>query len=232
MLGGGYLCYEGAEKILEWIFPHKAHQHEEEIGLATTDTAELEKQRVASAIRTDFILSAEIMAITLSAVPESNFWTQAAVLAAVGISITVVVYGAVALIVKADDFGVLLGQSKLKSFLGSIVRGIGQAIVAGMPTFLKILAAVGTIAMLWVGGSIITHGLAELGWHLPENLVKMLSQSIGSSDSTLGAVIQWLIGAASFGVFGLAIGAATIPLVQYLIAPISRLIKNRSPKHQ
>ena len=108
MLGGAFLCYEGAEKIYEALWPHAAHAHEATTGAAGQDPAAFEQARIASAIQTDFILSAEIMALTLSTVPEASFWTQAAVLALVGTGITIAVYGAVALLVKADDAGVAL----------------------------------------------------------------------------------------------------------------------------
>src|SRR4051812_18635311 len=104
MAGGAYLCYEGVEKLFEAVMPHRAHQHEAQLGTVTLNAKTVEDERVASAIKTDFILSAEIMAITLASVPAGSVVTQAAVLAIVGIGITVVVYGAVALIVKADDF--------------------------------------------------------------------------------------------------------------------------------
>ncbi len=121
MLGGAYLCYEGTEKVYEALFPHKAHGHEEEVA-AAADSA-MEDRRVASAIKTDFILSAEIMAITLAAIPEGSFWTKAAVLAVVAVGITVAVYGAVALIVKADDAGMALAANRNPSFIGGLGRG-------------------------------------------------------------------------------------------------------------
>ncbi|HEY8581275.1 MAG TPA: DUF808 family protein, partial [Beijerinckiaceae bacterium] len=108
VLGGGFLCYEGAEKVFEALFPHAAHAHEEAVAPAPQDPKALEDQKVAGAVRTDFILSAEIMAIALAAVPATGFLTKAAVLVAVGAGITVAVYGAVALIVKADDVGLSL----------------------------------------------------------------------------------------------------------------------------
>ncbi|MBX2836758.1 MAG: DUF808 domain-containing protein [Gammaproteobacteria bacterium] len=220
MLGGGYLCYEGAEKVLETLFPHQAHQHEEQIGAPVGNPEQLEEERIAGAIRTDFILSAEIMAITLAAVPDSNLWTQGAVLALVGIGITIVVYGSVALIVKADDVGVVMGRTTSSSPLGKLSRGIGKALVVGMPYFLKLLAIVGTVAMLWVGGSIVMHGLAEFGFHLPEHLVHSLGNLAPSGDSTLAGFIKWMYGATGAGVFGLIVGALLIPVVQFVIAPI------------
>ena len=112
MIGGAYLCYEGVEKVLEAVMPHRAHQHEAQLGTVALNTKTVEDEKVASAIKTDFILSAEIMAIALAALPAGSFVTQALVLALVGIGITVAVYGVVALIVKADDFGVALAKQR------------------------------------------------------------------------------------------------------------------------
>jgi len=158
MFGGAYLCYEGVEKLFEAVMPHHAHQHEAEIGTVALQAQTLEDQKVASAIKTDFILSAEIMAITLAALPAGSILMQATVLAVVGIGITVAVYGVVALIVKADDAGVALARNANVSALAGIGRGLGHALVKGMPVFLMFLSAVGTAAMIWVGGGIVLHG--------------------------------------------------------------------------
>ena len=105
MIGGAYLCYEGVEKMFEAVLPHRAHQHEAQLVTVALNAKTVEDEKVASAIKTDFILSAEIMAVALAALPAGSFVTLALVLALVGIGITVAVYGVVALIVKADDFG-------------------------------------------------------------------------------------------------------------------------------
>ena len=133
MLGGAYLCYEGVEKVLEAVMPHHAHQHEAQLGTVALNAKTLEDEKVASAIKTDFILSAEIMAITLAALPAGSFWMQALVLALVGIGITVAVYGVVALIVKADDVGVALAKNDRASVIGGTGRALGRALVRGMP---------------------------------------------------------------------------------------------------
>jgi predicted DNA repair protein MutK len=125
MIGGVYLCYEGAEKLYEAFVPHDAHDHEAAVS-GTSDPAALENQKVSGAIRTDFILSAEIMALTLANVAASNIYTQAAVLASVGILITLAVYGVVALIVKADDVGLSLAGSSL-----GLLRTFGRGLVVG-----------------------------------------------------------------------------------------------------
>ncbi len=119
MIGGAYLCYEGAEKVFESFVPHHAHAHEAEIGTVALNPQSLEDEKVASAIKTDFILSAEIMAITMAAVPDAGIINQAVVLAVVGIAITIGVYGVVALIVKADDLGLALAKNESTSPLGA-----------------------------------------------------------------------------------------------------------------
>ncbi|MEM7611205.1 MAG: DUF808 domain-containing protein, partial [Pseudomonadota bacterium] len=158
MLGGAYLCFEGAEKVFHALFPHKdAHV---EADLDVGDPAHLEEQRVAGAIKTDFILSAEIMTIALAAIPSTNLVMQAVTLTIVAVGITAAVYGGVAVIVKADDAGLAMAT---RGRLGA-TRAVGRAVVRGMPRFLVVLSTVGTAAMLWVGGSIIVHGLEGLGF--------------------------------------------------------------------
>ena len=158
MIGGAYLAFEGTEKIIEKLTGD--HHSEEELMEADTPE-ELEKRQVAGAVRTDFILSAEIMIIALAQLGDFNIWMRAAALAAVGIVITVAVYGAVALIVKLDDIGLHLAERRNRAG-----QAIGRALVHGVPKMLVALAAIGTAAMLWVGGGIILHGLEEL--HLLE----------------------------------------------------------------
>ena len=131
MLGGAYLCYEGTEKVYEALFPHKAHAHEAKLDADAGDGQALEARKVSSAIKTDFILSAEIMAISLASLPEGSIWTKAIVLAVVAIGITVFVYGGVALIVKADDAGVAMAKNNSASVFGSAIRGFGRALVQG-----------------------------------------------------------------------------------------------------
>lgn len=224
-LGGAYLCYEGAEKVYEALFPHKAHAHEAKIGSVALNPQSVEDERVASAIKTDFILSAEIMAITLSAVPEAGFWTQASVLAVVAVGITVAVYGAVALIVKADDAGLALASNTSPSVLGGMVRGIGRGLVQGMPWVLKLLAIVGTAAMIWVGGGIILHTLEVYGVTGPAHLVHDLAADVQASAPVAPGLLGWLVSAAGAGVVGLILGAALIPVTSRVIAPSWRAIK-------
>jgi predicted DNA repair protein MutK len=198
MAGGVYLCFEGYEKVREMVARPTARA--DAIAAKVIDAKTLEDVRVAGAIRTDMILSAEIMAITLASVAQSPFWTQAAVLAAVGLGITALVYGAVALIVKADDFGVALARR------GGAVGAIGVGIVKAMPSLLKLLSLVGMLAMLWVGGGIILHGFAGFGLAGPEHAIEGFARGIAAVAPVAGSFIQWLVAAALAGLFGLAIG--------------------------
>jgi predicted DNA repair protein MutK len=226
MLGGLYLCYEGAEKVYAALFPHKAHVHEARVGLAPEDPKALEDRKVAGAIRTDFILSAEIMAIALATIPDSNLSTQAIVLALVGTGITLGVYGVVALIVKADDFGVALASNGVGPPFGGTIRAVGRGLVKFMPVFLRILAAVGTAAMLWVGGGIIVHGLEGYGYPLVGYVIHDLAVAAGEALPVADGFVEWLASAAGYGVFGLVVGASMIPLVSWILAPSLKALKS------
>ncbi len=227
MLGGAYLCYEGTEKAFEAFFPHDAHAHEAKAGIAPADATALENQKVQSAIRTDFILSAEIMALALSTIPDLNLLSQAMVLALVGVGITFLVYGSVALIVKADDIGLALSRhGRLAS-----TRAFGRGLVGAMPGFLGALAVIGTAAMIWVGGSIIVHGLAHFGFAGIEHVIHDFSHAVAGASPVLSGLVGWLVSAFGFGVVGLAVGALLIPLVGRIVAPaaeqVVRMIKSR-----
>ena len=185
-----------------------------------TTHEELEKQKVQIAIRTDFILSAEIMAITLASVALSPWWLQIAVLAIVGVLMTVLVYGAVALIVKADDWGAALALSGRGT-----VAAAGRAIVTGMPHFLKALSMVGMVAMLWVGGQIITHGLHELGLHGPEDLVKSFAKNASAGLGPLQGAGNWLVGSMISAVIGLVIGAVVAPVAHHVLVPLVQRLR-------
>ena len=154
MLGGAYLCFEGAEKVLEKV---SGEDHGETLDDEIHDSVAFENERAKGAIRTDLILSGEIMAITLASVAEEPFLTRALVLALVGVVITLAVYGVVALIVKMDDIGLALARRRSQAW-----RTIGRGLVKAMPRILTVVAGVGTVAMLWVGGGIIVHGLETL----------------------------------------------------------------------
>jgi len=225
MFGGAYLCYEGAEKVFEVLLPHHAHAHEAELGSVALTPQSLEDEKVAGAIKTDFILSAEIMAITLASVPDANIWTQALVLTLVGIGITVAVYGVVALIVKADDAGVALARNQNASMLGAVSRALGRALVLGMPGFLTFLSIAGTAAMIWVGGGIIVHGLAEYGLEAVGNVIHDAGTLTADALPVIGGLLGWVVTAGLSGVVGLVIGALAIPVAGYVIAPAWRMLK-------
>ncbi len=232
MIGGVYLCYEGAEKVLEAVMPHRAHQHESQLGTVALNAKTAEEERVASAIKTDFILSAEIMAITLAALPAGSIVTQASVLALVGIGITVAVYGVVALIVKADDFGVVLANNDRTSVTAGIGRALGRALVRRMPAFLTILGAVGTAAMIWVGGGIVLHGLEVYGPPSIGSTVHAAAEIAVHALPLAAGALEWIVGAAISGVFGLLIGAATIPIIEFAVAPVWKALKRLPPGRQ
>ncbi|MCR8547278.1 DUF808 domain-containing protein [Salipiger sp. P9] len=217
VLGGSYLCFEGAEKILHVLLPHDAHSGGPDGSHDVGDPAHLEEQKVKGAIKTDFILSAEIMTLALSTIESGEVWIQAVVLAIVGLGITALVYGAVAVIVKMDDIGLWLTRvGRL-----SMTRALGRGIVKGMPWVMKILSTVGTVAMLWVGGSIIVHSLAQMGWHLPEETIHhaavVVAQPVGTE---LQAAALWIATAGIDGVLGLIWGIVLVPVVTKLVMPL------------
>lgn len=217
MLGGAYLCFEGAEKIWHLLVPH------EETGLEaaeTLDAAHLEEQRVSGAIKTDFVLSAEIMTISLAAIEAPTIWVEGTVLALVAVGITAAVYGAVALLVKADDVGLKLSQSG--SFAAT--RTLGRLIVRSMPAVMIFISTVGTAAMLWVGGSIIVHGFHELGVHAPYELVKHLASVVSEAVGVAKATVSWITTATADGIIGLVLGSILIPITQYLLMPVVGLV--------
>lgn len=213
MLGGAYLCFEGAEKVKHVIIPSQSHGED----LAEGNPAHLEEAKVAGAIKTDFILSAEIMTIALAAIPENTFWMEAAILAVVGVGITALVYGSVALIVKADDLGLLMSN---KGQIG-MVRAMGRGIVHSMPRVLALLMIVGTAAMLWVGGSIVIHGFEELGYGWLGHHIYDWAAVVGHAvPQQVTDLAQWSAKATMDGLFGLALGLALLPIGTKVIAPI------------
>ena len=194
--------------------PDHAHQHEAQLGRVAANAPSLEDAKVASAIKTDFILSAEIMAITLAALPAGSIWKQALVLAVVAIGITVAVYGVVALIVKADDVGLALAKGGTQAG-----RAVGRGIDRSMPVLLKVLSVVGTAAMIWVGGGIVLHGLEEFGPPAIQHAVHAAEEAAARAFPPAAGLLAWIVEAAISGVVGLAVGAATIPVVGYALAP-------------
>lgn len=207
ILGGTYLCFEGAEKVIEKL---GAQKHGKTLDDQIEDPEKFEQERVSGAIRTDMILSAEIMAIALNEVATltDDFWTRAIALAAVGIAITVIVYGAVALIVKMDDVGLHLAEKQ-----SSLSQSIGRFLLKAMPVLLAALSVIGTIAMLWVGGGIIIHGLHELGVHGPSDIAHGIQHAVEAATGLLAGVLGWLTYAAVSAVVGLVIGLVIVFLL-------------------
>lgn len=231
MLGGTYLCFEGAEKLLEAFHPHAQAAGAE--AAAAPDAETLERTTVSGAIRTDFILSAEIMVIALSTVAHEPLWEQAVILLFVGLLITAGVYGAVALIVKLDDIGLHLHRHG-----SGFVRPLGASLVRAMPRLLSALTDIGTVAMLWVGGGIVVHGLeglgigglgiGGLGLALPAHLIEGAAHGVAAATGPLGAALGWLTEATLSALAGLALGA----LVALAVAALARLrpIVNNAPR--
>jgi predicted DNA repair protein MutK len=209
--------------------PHRAHQHEAQLGTVALNAQTIEHEKVASAIKTDFILSAEIMAITLAAVPVGSILMQAVVLALVGIGITVAVYGMVALIVKADDVGMALANNSGASAIGVMGRALGRAIVRGMPVFLTFLSAVGTAAMIWVGGGIVLHGVEIYGPPSIGSAVDAAAEAAAHALPSAAGVLEWIVEAAISGAVGLSIGAASIPITGFALAPAWKRLKSSLP---
>ncbi|KQS48444.1 MULTISPECIES: DUF808 domain-containing protein [unclassified Sphingomonas] len=199
MIGGTYLCFEGAEKILEAF----GGGHAEEVVAEPVDAATLEAQKVSGAIRTDFILSAEIMVIALSDVATKPIWEQAIVLALVGIVITIGVYGVVALIVKMDDIGLHLAQRS-----SAAVQAIGRGLVKGMPIVMSALSVIGTAAMVWVGGQIIVHGIEEFGLTTLPHWIHDTAEAASHAVPFAKGAVNWVMNAFFSGIVGLILGGA------------------------
>lgn len=201
MLGGCYLCYEASEKIVEAFVTHEEVDEPDEFAQSSS---ELEKQKVTGAIRTDLILSAEIMAISLSSVASQPLLIQAFALAIVGLLLTVAVYGVVGFIVKMDDMGLHLARGGKKS-----LRALGRGLVKGMPFLLEALTVVGTAAMLWVGGGIIVHGLEHFHAPLVPPLVHGF-EAWARQAPGVGPMTGWLAFAAASAVVGLIVGGVIV----------------------
>lgn len=215
MIGGGYLCFEGAEKIAH-SFTHSDTHDSEKHTHPEGEGAALEEKRVAGAIKTDFILSAEIMTIALSTIPaEDTILMKGVILLVVAIGITVAVYGAVALIVKADDVGVHLATER-----SGLLAALGRGIVKFMPPFMKALTIVGTAAMLWVGGQIIVHGVSDLGWSAAYDWIHHMAELAAQAVPQIAGLAGWMTTAFFDGLIGLAVGLVLIPIVKHVINPL------------
>lgn len=209
MCGGAYLCFEGYEK-LHGMFHRAADMDHDGIpdGAIAITPEELEAERVEGAVRTDIILSAEIIAIAYGTVADKPFLYQALVLTVVAVGITVAVYGFVGLIVKSDDIGVHFAKhSRL-----AILRAFGRGLVKSMPSFLKLLGMIGTIAMLWVGAEIVVHGIPA-AHHALEHL----------HEAAGGGVVAWFAKVLVCAVGGLGLGFAAAQTLQGIKAGFARV---------
>jgi predicted DNA repair protein MutK len=218
MVGGSYLAFEATEKILEKLLHD--HHHEDQVINAIDDPGELERLQVAGAIRTDFILSAEIMAIALASLEHLTLLTTAIALALVALAITAGVYGVVALIVKLDDIGLHMAARRNPG-----ARAFGAALVRVVPRILTALSGIGTAAMLWVGGGILLHGLEEM--HVAEAIPHAfheLAHAIAVRTGPLSGVVEWVLGAIESALVGLVVGGAIVAVVRRFTRHPEKLI--------
>ena len=208
MIGGTFLAYEGAHKVWHLVTGH--HDHEAPV---TVISPEAERQMIAGAIRTDLILSAEIMVIALDEVADEGFWARLAILVVVAFAITIAVYGVVALIVKMDDTGLLLTQRS-----SALAQRVGRGLVAAMPRLLSVISLVGTVAMLWVGGHILLVNVHEVGWwDAPYEWVHDIEHDIEHAvHGFLGGVLAWLANTGISAVVGLVVGSVVVAIVSVL----------------
>ena len=222
MVGGAYLCYEGAEKVWEKVSGHSHGHGSDDDELKDEDTI------VKGAVRTDFILSAEIMVISLNEVSEEPFVARLATLVVVAIAITVLVYGVVAGIVKMDDAGL-----KLASKGSGATASFGRGLVKAMPKLLTALTVIGTAAMLWVGGHILLVGADDLGWHGPYEIVHHLEEPVHDATGPFGGVLGWLTNTLASAVVGLAVGALVVVVVMLVLRLRNKgkADENRSAHH-
>lgn len=204
MCGGLYLAFEGAEKLWEWASGHKKEAEE----IAAERSPDQEDAIVGSAVRTDFILSAEIMVIALKEVASETFWVRAVTLVVVAIAITALVYGVVAVIVKLDDIGLALTKKERES-----TQRLGRGLVQAMPIILRVLSIVGTLAMLWVGGHILLVGIDELGFHPPYAFVHHLSEAVHHAVPGVGGALGWIVETFFSMVLGVLLGAVVVGAV-------------------
>lgn len=207
MVGGTYLAFEGAEKVYELL---TGHAKEHTAVPAAAQGTDVEKTMVAGAIRTDFILSAEIMVISLNEVADEPIVSRAVILVLVAIGITLLVYGVVAVIVKMDDIGLRLAETR-KGALATF----GRLLVRAMPKVLSVLSSVGIVAMLWVGGHILLVGVDELGWHAPYELVHHLEEAVHGVEG-IGGFLAWLANTLASAVIGLIVGAVVVAVMHVI----------------
>ncbi|WP_280680015.1 DUF808 domain-containing protein [Cryobacterium sp. CG_9.6] len=204
ILGGTYLCFEGAEKVTEWFGAHHVVDETE---------ARDERKLIFGAIRTDLILSTEIMLIALASLdPDFGIWNTLGALVVIGLGMTVLVYGAVAMLVKIDDIGLSLMESPQRR-----VRRAGARIVRSMPAVFRVIGIIGTVAMLWVGGHLVIVNLAETFWHGPYDALHAVTKAVEAA----GPVITWVTDTALSAVFGLILGL----IIAGIVFGTSRVVK-------
>ncbi len=207
VFGGTFLAYEGAHKVWGKL---SGHEHPQDAPVSEI-SPEQEKSMVAGAIRTDFILSAEIMVISLNEVADEAFLARAVILVIVAIGITILVYGVVGLIVKMDDVGLALAQRP-----SALSQKVGTSLVRAMPGLLTVISVVGTAAMLWVGGHILLAQLHELGFDPPYDVVHHLEEAAHDAAGAVGGVVGWLVNTALSAVVGVVVGAVVLLVVRVL----------------
>jgi predicted DNA repair protein MutK len=207
--GGLFLCFEGAEKVYEAI---TGGHHGDEDAPVVLQGPELEKSMVSGAIRTDLILSAEIMVISLSSVESEPFVTRLLVLIVVAFLITILVYGVVALIVKMDDVGLALARRE-----STFSQRIGRGLVAAMPKVMAVLTVVGIAAMLWVGGHILLVNVGEAGFHWPADRLHDVEHWFSDlAHGGFGGVLSWTSGTVVSALVGLVVGAIVVLIVHLI----------------
>ncbi|HKP08246.1 MAG TPA: DUF808 domain-containing protein [Microbacterium sp.] len=208
IVGGSYLCFEGAEKVMEWFGAHHGPGQDEPRD---------ERRLVFGAVRTDLILSTEIMLISLASLDKDfGIWLTLGALSVIALGMTLLVYGVVALLVKIDDIGIGMAKSSVRR-----IRATGEGIVRSMPTVFRIISVVGTVAMLWVGGHLVIANLAETFWHGPYDLVHAVTHVV----EQLGPVVVWLVDTALSAVFGLVLGL----IIAGVVMAVMRAVKRSAP---
>jgi predicted DNA repair protein MutK len=209
MIGGAYLSFEGAEKVYEvfWGGHHEAAATDE---IAALGSPEHEKAMVSGAIRTDLILSAEIMAISLAEVANEPILSRAVILVVVAVLITLLVYGVAAVIVKLDDIGLALAERRSRR-----IQRFGRGLVGAMPYVMRVISTVGIAAMIWVGGHLVLSGSYTLGWHAPYGFVHHLEESVGRVTG-VGGVLAWLVDTVSSALVGVLVGFAVIGVLRLI----------------
>jgi len=223
IVGGAYLCFEGGEKVLEnlgWLPGH----HEEHDEGGATSSEELEKGIVASATRTDLILSAEIMLVSMAGLGGETGIMRVAILIAVAFFMTFFVYGLVALLVKADDFGLHLAKDAIKpeDNRPGPVDNVGRTIVRVMPHIFNMIGVVGTVAMLWVGGHLVIENLAEVGVPIFHHILEVAEHAV----SAAGGFVTWLVETLLSGIFGVILGA----IIAWIVVGTSTLVRRARTK--